>query len=105
MRDGDAPAAARRVRRDRARIVAVGAAFESMKKRQPAKSGAMTGKIDVDEVAVGRFPALALELDARRRPERRVDRLQVAARQPPGRRIGIRGQGRNSFLRYVKTEL
>ena len=48
--------------------------------------------VDIDEVAIGRVPALAPVGDARpghtARVERRPQRLQLAARQPGGRAIG-----------------
>jgi hypothetical protein len=78
VRQRDAPAPLRRVRGERARVVAVGAAFEAVEQDQAPRRARVAGEIDVDEVAVGRVPALPLEARARRRRERGLDRLQVS---------------------------
>jgi succinyl-CoA synthetase beta subunit len=44
---------------------------------QPPRGGRVAGEVDIDEVAVGRVPALALELDARRRAQDRENGLEV----------------------------
>src|SRR5687767_1295778 len=84
VRDGDAPAILRRMPGDGARVVAVGASLEAVEQRDAPRRSRFAGEIDVDEVAVGRVPAFALEREPRRRPQRGVNRLQVAAREPPG---------------------
>src|SRR5207302_4256621 len=89
MRHRQPPAARERMRGERARIVAVGAALEAVEQHQQARGRALTGKVDVDEIAVRRFPALALQCDASRRMQRRVEGLQVPARQPPGSRVAV----------------
>jgi hypothetical protein len=81
VRNGDAPAALRGVGGDAARIVAVRAAFEPVEQREALRRRRIAGEVDVDEVAVGRVPALARQPYPRRRRERRADRLQVAEKR------------------------
>jgi hypothetical protein len=69
------------VRGDGAPVVAVGGAFEAVKQDQAARGGGIAGEIHVDEVAVGRVPAFALQSNARRWRERRTDRLQVSEKR------------------------
>jgi hypothetical protein len=66
---------------DAARIVAVGAAFEPVEQRDALRRRRIAGEVDVDEVAVGRVPALALQPYPRRRRERRADGLQVSEKR------------------------
>jgi hypothetical protein len=49
-----------------------------VEQRHALRRRRVAGEVDVDEVAVGRVPALALQPYARRRRERRADRLQVS---------------------------
>src|SRR5258708_10769141 len=65
-------------------------AFESVDQRHQRDAGvAGVHPVEIDEVAVVCFPALATIW---RRPalerEARIDGLQMAARQPPGRAVG-----------------
>ena len=76
-------------RADRARVVAVRAPLQAMKQREQPPGCRIAGEIDVDEIAVGRLPALARERKARGRAQRSIEGLQVPARQPP--RGNIRG--------------
>jgi hypothetical protein len=69
------------MRGDAARVMAVGAAFEAVEEREALRRGRVAGEVDVDEVAVGRVPALPLQVDARRRRERRADGLQVSEKR------------------------
>jgi hypothetical protein len=85
VRHGNAPARGKGVRGERAGVVAVGAAFQAVKQRELPAGARVSGEIDVDEIAVGRLPALAREREPRGRAQRRIDRLQVPARQPPWR--------------------
>ena len=89
VRHRQPPSARERVRGERARVVAVGAAFEAVEQHQQARGSPLAGEVDVDEIAVRRFPALALQCDTGRRMQRRVDGLQVPARQPPGGRVAV----------------
>jgi len=74
--------------------MAARAAFETVKQRDERAfvvRAAALEPVEVDEVAVGRVPALAAIGNARsRRDERRMQGLQVAARQPGGRAVGSR---------------
>ncbi|MBI4192821.1 MAG: hypothetical protein HY525_20090 [Betaproteobacteria bacterium] len=50
---------------------------------------ALRQPVEIDKVAVGRFPAFTPVVDSRlRRGERRVERLQMSARQPGRRTVG-----------------
>jgi hypothetical protein len=84
VRHREAPATACRLGRERLRVVARRRAFEAMKENQQRRCAVVALPVDVDEVAVGRRPAGSLERRLRRRQKRGVDRLQVAAGQPPG---------------------
>ncbi|HVJ12813.1 MAG TPA: hypothetical protein VNC62_14685 [Burkholderiales bacterium] len=52
-----------------------------MEQREALRRRRIAGEVDVDEVAVGRVPALARQPYPRRRRERRADRLQVAEKR------------------------
>ncbi len=58
--------------------MAVGRAFESVEQHHQAGRLRIPGEVDVDEVAVGRVPAAALESCRRLRQQRRRDGLEVA---------------------------
>jgi hypothetical protein len=66
-------------------VMAVGAALQAVKENEKPRRTRVAGKVDVDEIAVGRAPALAGQRDGRRRAQRRIDGLEMPAGQPPGR--------------------
>src|SRR6185312_6878850 len=61
MRNDAPPAALERAGGDRARIVARGAAFQPVEKREQRRCAVRfgTGPVEVDEIPVGGLPALA----------------------------------------------
>src|SRR5919108_6148330 len=80
------------------RVMALGTALQAVK--QHDQWGAVSGGIEpiqVDEIAVGRLPTLAPELQERPREIVGINRLQVTARQPARRAIR-RERSPDSFM-------
>jgi hypothetical protein len=98
VHDQRAPAAIGEVAHRRARVMAARVALEAVEEREQRgvlRPGLRLREVDIDEVAVGRRPALAAVGDRRQRHEAgRPDRLQVAAAQPAWRPVG-RGNERH----------
>jgi len=74
MRDRDAPPGVREGAPESPRVMTVGAAFQAVEQHQRP---AAAGEVDVDEIAVGRLPALADERRPRARPQGGSQGLQM----------------------------
>ena len=61
--------------------MAVRAALEAVKQHHDALGLRIAGEVDVDEIAIGRIPALARKADGRRPKQRRHHGLKVTEHQ------------------------
>ena len=79
-----------------ARVMRSGRSLEAVEEVDPGRARRAVGEIHLDEIAVGRVPALAPIAHRGRWSETRgVDRLQVGMRQPARGRIGLRRHQRS----------
>src|SRR3954465_13748712 len=91
MHDYTLPAALARRRPQRTRIRTCRAAFKAVEEHDEWLRVIVVrrGPVEIDEIAIRGVPALATKLHSHaRREQSRVERLQMAARQPRGRAIG-----------------
>ena len=87
MRQGQSPAVLLACMGEGAGIVAVGTAFQPVKKHQERAIRRAIKKIDIDEIAIWCIPALAAQGEAAGLDQQRPDRLRVPPREPAWRVI------------------